>query len=953
MKPSPPPHRLRVLAPEQPEFAVGVDEPPNELDRREMMKLLAAGAALAAAPLSGCMEPPKERIMPRVEQPPELTPGVPVEYATAMVIDGIATGLVVKTYEARPTKVEGNPDHPTSLGATNAYHQASILDLYDPNRAKGPLELGRPLALDQVVRGIAERERIPGLWFLMHPQSSPLVEDLIARVRARHPGARFAFYSPAERREVHEGARLAFGQPLDAQYRLADTDVVVALDADFMAAMPASVRWARDFAQRRRPQWPLTDIARLHAAEPRPTPTGSLADHRLPARASEIGPLAAALLAMVRGDRTAAAALPARHRRWVERAAADLAAHRGRALVIVGDRQPAAVHLLGNAINEAIGAIGSTVVFTRPAIIEPLGDGISELAAAIHAGQVRTLVIAEANPVYSATELALDVLLSLVPDTIYAGLGPNETSQRCRRFVPLAHYMEAWGDARAHDGTISLVQPLLRPMYESIGLAELLAAFTGDPTPSAHDMLRERYARGGDGELVWMRALKLGLLAGTSFQPVTAGVDPSRTAARASAPIAPATNQLELAFELSPAVFDGRFAGISWLQELPKPLDKITWGNAALLAPATARELGVETEDVLRVQVGERRAELPVYVLPGHAEGCVTVELGYGRWSAGPVAEGVGVDLYRLRPARVPYAIAVIERTGERQPIARTQTHFDQDGREIAPATTLAHYRAEPQFTEHLWGPLPSALPEQFEGMPSWGMTIDTSICTGCSACVIACQAENNIPVVGKSGVIANREMHWLRIDMYREERGEDVEVVHQPMLCQHCEDAPCEYVCPVYATQHSPDGLNEMIYNRCIGTRFCSNNCPYKVRRFNWFDYTEATPKTVQLQHNPNVTVRARGVMEKCTYCVQRIRGAEIDARRQNREIRPGEVVTACQQACPTRAITFGLLNHGETDVVRLRQQPRHYAVLHELGTRPRTVYLAKITNPTSGDKS
>ncbi|NLG63600.1 MAG: 4Fe-4S dicluster domain-containing protein, partial [Candidatus Cloacimonetes bacterium] len=508
------------------------------------------------------------------------------------------------------------------------------------------------------------------------------------------------------------------------------------------------------------------------------------------------------------------------------------------------------------------------------------------------------------------------------------------------------HFMESWGDARAYDGTTSLIQPLIRRMYDSISIWELVAAFAGDERPDGHRLVRERYANEATaaGLLAWQQHLQLGLVPGTAFpaQQVTAG--------RGAAPPPPAMGSaFEVSFEESQAVYDGRFASNSWLQELPKPHTKLTWGNAAVLSPATARELGVGTEDVVRIVRGAWHVDAPVYVLPGHADRCVSLELGYGRSAGGPVAEGVGVNAYVIRPpGPAGYASAVqIVSTGGTRRLAPTQKEFDQHGRDIARHADLAFYQAQPQFTAAQRGPLPSWLPDHFEDVPKWGMTIDTMICTGCSSCVIACQADNNIPVVGKKGVIDDREMHWLRIDTYREERGEDVEFIHQPMLCQHCEDAPCEYVCPVYATQHSPDGLNEMVYNRCIGTRFCSNNCPYKVRRFNWFDYTEDTPKTKQLQFNPNVTVRARGVMEKCTFCVQRIRAAGIEARKDRREIRPNEVMTACQQACPTGAIQFGLLHHEGTNVVEWRKEPRAYAVLHDLGTRPRTIYLAKITNP------
>jgi Fe-S-cluster-containing dehydrogenase component len=959
------------LAPDNtdPEFAPGVDQPPGELDRRRMLQLLAAGAALAGlGPVAGCMKKPSQRIMPRVDQAPELTPGVALDYATATVIDGYATGVLVTTHEARPTKVEGNPDSPASLGATSVFDQATVLQLYDPDRPTGALDRGTPAELATLIRQIAGRERIPGLWFLLHPQSSPLIEDAIARIRARHPGARFVFDAPVGRRAVFDGARVVFGRPLDPQYRFDRADAVVALDADFLAAMPNAVRWSRDFATRRRIAAPQADMSRLYVAEPRPTPTGSLADHRLPARGSEVRAIAAALLAAVEGRAIegvlpGAAANTERARRWVAAAARDLRTRRG--LVVVGDRQPREVHALGHLINHAIGAIGTTVAFTRPAVIDPLGDDLAALAAALAAGQVQTLVIAEANPLYTAPpDLGLAAGLARVPEVICADLTENETSRHGHWFVPLAHAMESWGDARGYDGTITFVQPLIQPMHAGVALVELLSAFAGDPAPDGHRLLRARYAPGttDDATAAWQAALQRGVLPGSAFALEVAAIrlgDAERAALAAPpgdpapgpASGSPASGSIELDFEPSPAVYDGRFASIPWLQELPKPFDKITWGNAARMSRATAAQLGVRDHDVVRIAAGGGAVTVPVFILPGCADRCVSLELGYGRWAAGPVGDGVGANVYPLRTSGRPWfaPAAAIAATGERRELAITQEHWRQHDRPIALAATLDDYRGDPDFTRERWQTEPTMLPAQFESFVQWGMTIDTMICSGCSACVIACQAENNVPSVGAEAVRRNREMHWLRIDLYREGSEDDPRYVNQPMLCQHCANAPCEYVCPVYATQHSPDGLNEMIYNRCIGTRFCSNNCPYKVRRFNWFDFTEGTPRTRQLQYNPSVTVRSRGVMEKCTYCVQRIRAADIAARKERRDVRPGEVVTACQQACPTGAIQFGRLDHDQTLNVQWRGEHRHYAVLNQLGTRPRTVYLAKIWNPSS----
>jgi Fe-S-cluster-containing dehydrogenase component/anaerobic selenocysteine-containing dehydrogenase len=941
------------------------DVSPSDLDRRTLMKLFAAGAALAGGGLAGCMERPRERIMPRVEQPPEMTPGVPLTYATSMVIDGFATGLVAHAREGRPIKMEGNPDHPASLGGTSAIHQASILDLYDPARSSGALERGLPRATETLLGPLSRRSPLPGLWFLLHPQSSPLVEQLMARVRERHPGATFAYHAPVDRRSVYEGARLAFGRPLEAQYRFERADVVVSLDADFLAAMPNSVRWSRDFAARRRIASPAGDPGRLYVAETAMTPTGTLADHRLPVRPSQIARLAAALAAELArlgihtgapgaiGTALAGRAAGQPERAWATAAARDLAAHRGRGLVLAGDHHAPAVHALVHAINAALTNFDRTVWFTRPALLDPLGPDLGDVVAAARAGAIETLVIVEANPAYSGpADLDIRSALTRVPSSICVSAHRDETAAACGRMLPLAHYLETWGDARSYDGTLSLVQPLIRPLYDGVSLADVLAVLAGDPRPDSYRRLRELHGApvgaGPELERVWQSHLQRGFLPGTaaSAETVQLSWSPAMAAAVADAAAAPAGEPgLELRFAPSQSIYDGRFASNAWLQELPRPITKLTWDSAALIGAGTARRAGVSTGDVVRLTVEGRSLEAPVLVAPGHAEGAVTLELGYGRRQ--PVAaSGTGVDAYALRTsAGLAFAGGLrLARTGAHRRLAVTQASLDPAGRAIALHTTVAAYRRDPDFTAEHRGPLPNLLPERAADRPQWGMTIDTSICSGCSACVTACQAENNIPIVGRDGVLAHREMHWLRIDSYE---VAPARVVHQPMLCQHCERAPCEYVCPTYATQHSPDGLNEMVYNRCIGTRFCSNNCPYKVRRFNWFDYTEDAPRPVQLQRNPDVTVRARGVMEKCTYCVQRIRRAEIAARMEEREIGPGEVVTACQQACPTGAIRFGPLHHADTPVVAWRRELRAYEVLHELGTRPRTIYLAAIANP------
>ena len=923
-----------------------------EIRRRDLLKLFAGGALLAQA---GCFEPPGDPVLPYVAVPPSVRPDAPVFYATTMTLDGYGTGLLAETYQGRPIKLEGNPAHPASLGATLPVHQASILDLYDPQRVRAPSLGGVPVAWAQVAATLASAPH--PLWVVLPPHGSAVIAALVDRIRERRPDARIVSDGAHDRRAVYRGTALAYGAPYQLQLALDRADVVVALDADVLGGGPMAARWAHDWAERRRLSRPGDDPGRLYVVEPAPTPTGTVADHRLPAPAGDVAGIALLLAAEIAARGVSLLALPPALRArvpappevtaWVAAAADDLLARRGAGLVVAGDRQPAAVHALARWIDEALGNAARTSRLTAPVLADPLGaPTLADLAAAIDAREVSTVVIIDATPVYTAPR-ALDLArrLARVPVTVHCTVYADETSAACRWVVPLAHYLEAWGDARAWDGTASFVQPTIRPLHGAWSTIELLALLAGIEAPRGLALLRERWTPAlGDG---FDAALAAGVIPGTGAAPVAAELaDPVPLLDGLAAAIPARRDGIEVAVAPSPAIHDGRFAGNAWLQELPHPITKQTWGNAAMASPATLARLGAAEGELLAIEVAGRRVDAPAIAVPGHADGAITLELGYGRRVPElAIADRVGADAYALldRGGDPIVAGASVQATGRRTLLARTQPTLSPHGREIALQADLASYRANPDFTIEHRRLLPSLLdPPQREDVLQWAMTIDTMICTGCSSCVVACQAENNIPTVGPEGVANGREMHWLRIDSYVDHGR----YVHQPMLCQHCEKAPCEYVCPVNATVHSPDGLNEMVYNRCIGTRFCSNNCPYKVRRFNFFAYHEP-PSPTALQHNPEVTVRARGVMEKCTYCVQRIRAAELRARVEDRPIRPGEVVTACQQACPTGAIRFGALSHTGTAMVQWRRQPRAYAVLHELGTRPRTIYLASIVNP------
>lgn len=972
------------------EFPEGADLP-MAMERRSLLKLLGASMALAGV---GCSRDKQAKILPHVIPKEGTSPGAARVYATSMPLDGFATGLLVESHDGRPTKVEGNPAHPASLGATGVYEQASVLGLYDPHRARGIQRRGGPATWDALVT-LFSRERADGgagLRFLLEPSGSPLLGALIDRIREKLPDARFTFHAPARSAYPEEGARLAFGAKLQAQRDLRRADLILALDADFLGAMPFSSRYARQFAERRRASAPphtMSDtMSRLYVIESALSVTGSMADHRLRARPSEVALLATSIAAELMlglgltlpgappGPTGAAATNLARalaprraspeHARFVQALARDLARCRGRALVIAGEHQPPVVHAVAHLINALVSA-PDLAWMSAPTLLDggPGGQDLEALAGDLRAGKVNTLIILEGNPVYDApADLGLGALLRAVPTSLYLGQYENETSNASGWTVPAAHYLESWGDARAYDGTISLLQPLLLPLHGGRTPAEILALFLGDTRPDTRRLLRQHWAArhaGDDFERFFQRALQTGIIEGSEAKREAKALTPDAIAeALAKLPEAqrPLDGALEVAFRPDPSVYDGRFANNAWLLELPRPITKLTWDNAALLSPTTAARLGVTSDDLLEIAIDSRAIRIAALVVPGHADEAVTLHLGYGRRGAEALAAGVGVDVYPLRTTSAPFmasAASVRKIDGARHPLAVTQRHWTTDGRDIALAVDLEDYRRDPAFTAPKKG-RPLSLYAEPKGVlanPSgeqWAMTIDTSICTGCNACVVACQAENNIPVVGKDQVQKSREMHWLRIDTYYEGPIEAPALVHQPMACQHCEKAPCEYVCPVNATVHSPDGLNEMIYNRCVGTRFCSNNCPYKVRRFNWFDWyerNEANQGRVKLQRNPEVTVRERGVMEKCTYCVQRIRKADIAAKIEGRPLREGEVITACAQACPTQAIQFDALGHAGSKMVAWRGEPRSYAVLHDLGTSPRTMYLARLRNP------
>ena len=936
---------------------------PAGLDRRELFQFLGASLALAGA--TACTRQPAEKIVPYVRQPEEIVPGKPLFYATAMTVGGFATGLLVESHMGRPTKVEGNPLHPASLGGTDPFGQAAVYSLYDPDRSQTLLSLGeiRPWSafLGEMRTVLAEERprRGAGLRILTETVSSPTLARQLHELVAALPEARWDKWEPTTRDNVREGTRLAFGSPLNVIPRVAAADVILSLDADFLACGPASLRHARDFAARRRAGASAGAMSRLYVVESAMTPTGARADHRRALRASEIEAFV----------RSVATALGVPGADWgagsfgsdpfASAVANDLRAHGGRSLVLAGDHQPAAVHAIAHAMNGALGNAGRTVVYTDPVEANPEDqvESLRRLVAEMLAGRVHTLLILGGNPAFSApADFGFAAALQKVARRVHLSLENDETSVHCQWHVPEAHFLESWSDTRAFDGTATIVQPLIAPLYGGRSAHEVLAALSEQPERSGYELVRDTWSGKlrGNFEEAWRRALHDGVVAGTAFPPrpaTGAAAFPSRTAA--GSPQTGAGTSLEITFRSDPTILDGRFANNGWLQELPKPMTKVTWDNVAAVSPATASRIGVQNEDVLELAVSGRRVRAPVWIVPGHPDDSVGVTLGYGRTKAGRLGSGAGFNAYAIRSSTALWQSSGLDvrKTGDRWPIAVTQSHHSMEGRNIARAVAAEELRRNPNAVQEM-GETPAPGLTLYEPHPShdyaWGMAIDLGTCIGCNACVVACTAENNVPVVGKDQVMRGREMQWLRIDHYAEGDPQNPRHAFQPIPCMHCETAPCELVCPVEATVHSAEGLNDMVYNRCVGTKYCANNCPYKVRRFNFYHWgTQFRAPSMRMLANPDVTVRWRGVMEKCTYCVQRINEGKIRAELENRRVRDGEIVTACQQACPAEAIVFGDLADPESRVSRLRRSPLSYGLLAELGTRPRTTYLAEVRNP------
>jgi MoCo/4Fe-4S cofactor protein with predicted Tat translocation signal len=955
------------------EFPKGASEWIDSVSRRGFLKVMGASLGLAGlTATTGCVRLPSEPIVPYVRQPEGVIPGRPMYYATASTLGGYASPLLVESHLGRPTKVEGNDLHPASLGGTDIFAQASILGLYDPDRSQTVTSMGDvrswqsfmnairgPLSAQKGLQGAGIRILTPTI-------SSPTLADQLRNFLKIYPQAKWHVYEPVNRDNVLEGAKLAFGQPVETRYDLSKADVVVSLDADFLyAGFPGNTRYIRDFAKRRNPD--SGNLNRLYVIESTPTSTGAKADHRHSARASDIDYFARFIASGLLIDPGhALSTMTGAIGDLVARAAGDLATRKGSGLVVAGDHQPPAVHAFAHAINAKLDNVGKTVFYTDPVDANPVNqtESLKDLVADINGGKVDLLIILGGNPAYDAPadlNFAEALKSNKVPLRLHHGLYQNETAELCQWHVEATHELEAWGDARAYDGTVSIIQPLIAPLYNGKSALEFVALLSGQTDATGYDLTRAYWQKqhtGADFEQFWRKSLHDGWIEGTTFAP-------KQVATKANnLPLATKLdpNAIELNIRRDPTIYDGQFSNNGWLQELPKPMTKLTWDNAILIGPKMAQRLNIATEDVVELELNEKKLTGPVWIQAGHPDNSVTVFLGYGRKRAGRVGTAQGFDAYALRTSANPWTASgvKISKTGATYKLASTQGYQSMDTpdgghRPLVRETTLEEYKKEPTFAKEDEPPKDLTL---YEPYPydredyAWGMTIDLNSCVGCNNCMLACQSENNIAVVGKEQVVIGRHMHWIRVDAYYQGDRDNPKAFFQPVPCMQCENAPCEVVCPVGATNHTPEGLNDMVYNRCVGTRYCSNNCPYKVRRFNFLLFQDWETPQYKMMRNPDVSVRSRGVMEKCTYCIQRINEKRIDAEtasvREEKKILIGdELQTACQQSCPAGAIVFGNINDPNSKVSKLKAQSRNYSLLGELNTRPRTTYLAEVRNP------
>jgi len=1000
----------------QQEFPRGADVYEDSgLSKRDFMKLMGASMALAGVGLTGCRRP--ESHLVAFNKGVEWTiPGKFLYYATSMPTRFGAVPLVASTSDGRPTKLEGNPLHPATNGGTDSFAQAAILDLYDPHRSRKIKDGGKAVEvaeldafLQQVNQGGGR-----GVAFLAERKNSPTRDRMRAELERNFPGLLWAEYEPLGDDEAVAATEAAFGQGVRLMPKFDRADVILALDSDFLNPSESGVGYSAGFAARRNPDQKGAPMNRLYVVENHFTVTGGMSDHRLRCKATEIGDFArrlAEVVAVKTGDSDLASLLGAYPESeaqiddaWVTECANDLAANSGRSLVLTGPTTSAPTQVLVHGINKALGNLGATLIgLTSKA---PAAATIVDLANAITAGAVKTLFVLGGNPAYNApADLDFTSLLKKVTDVVRLGIFEDETSKASRWHVPGSHFLESWSDVRTSDGTYTAVQPMILPLWGGFSDLDILSKLLGGASVDGPELVRATFNslatsdavnQAGSVDMLWNNFLRIGFLPGSQFATTALAFTVAPAATLAAKAVSAAREGLELVFLQSGSVDDGRYANNSWLLETPDFVTKVTWDNVVLVSPATAHKLGIKLNnvdlfgvvaekigneidydlvaDIVELSDGKTTIEAAAIVAPGHADDSLSIALGYGRKDVSALMQNVGFNAYPLRTTAAMRAATGIscKVTDRNYPIAQTQEHKNMEGRDLVREAPLEYYEKSPAFAQTMGmdGHIPPNISlfthPALTSQEQWGMTVDLNTCTGCNACVVACQAENNVPVVGKDQVRRNRDMAWIRMDRYFAGGKEDPEMLSQAIMCQHCENAPCETVCPVNATVHSEDGLNLMAYNRCIGTRYCANNCPWKVRRFNYFDYNQrpidklywgplakkGMADTLKMAKNPNVTVRMRGVMEKCTFCIQRIEEAKIarlvEAGPSPKSETPISVFkVACQQACPQEAIVFGDIADPGSRVAQLRKSERGYTMFKYVNASPRVTYLARIKNP------
>jgi MoCo/4Fe-4S cofactor protein with predicted Tat translocation signal len=979
------------------EFPENATELTDQVSRRSFLRVM--GASIALAGFASCRKP-VQKILPYNKQPEDLVLGVPHFYATSMPFQDTVTGLLVENNEGRPTKLEGNEDHPSSGGRTSIYHQAGILSMYDPDRSRSPVHNGENASRTYFESFAADHfsDTSRNILFISEANSSPTLNRLKGETLNRFSNAEWVTYEPFSEDNAVEGTQIAFGQRLRTVNHFDKADLIVALDDDFMSPYghKNSVENAYKTTGRRKVSSVEDTMSRIYCVENSYTSTGSYADHRLKLKSSEIEAFTYALASRLSGEVSGLQVFNGVSNSfsghdWVERLASELLTGRGNSILSAGQQHTAGTHAAVAAMNLALGNAGNTVTYHEL----PFRDNRNEQEAFLNAvtelkaGTYDTVVLIGTNLAYTApADLDLIQALGNVDTKIHLADYRDETSRICDWHVNRAHFLESWSDGFSYTGQRSIVQPQIQPLFNGLSEIEFLNTILTGEESNGYDLVQQTWSNyyTSDFNRRWEQTLHDGVDPDTGFAAVNVALAGNFAASVSEYLASEPVSGIEICIKPDATLFDGRFANNGWLQELPEPMTKITWDNVALMSPGTAESLGIPSErsfssnevPTIRISAGDETIEIAAWVQPGHADNSITLTTGYGRQNVGRVADGVGVDTYPLRTSSsMFYQPANVEATGSTYEIACVQDHHSLEGRDMIRTATLDEYKEKPDFASfesfHGFkvpglkeaqakgddrGPI-SLFTEQYgpDHQPQWGMAIDLNACFGCGVCTIACQAENNIPVIGKREVGRRRIMHWIRTDRYYEGDQDNPKVYHQPVPCMHCELAPCEQVCPVAATTHSEDGMNQMTYNRCIGTRYCANNCPFKVRRFNFFNYTKEflttgdDPEIIQMAMNPEVTVRFRGVIEKCSYCVQRVNKAKIDTKIATGSKKPadGTVQTACQQACPANAISFGDLTDRDSNVSQEKMNERNYVMLEEINVRPRTSYLAKLRNTNS----